>query len=138
MRWKLKNEIQCPNVRSESFFPSLVDCLTARHLWSLIQNRTGRTKETKLQNDLLTTWEGCIQVSLAAVVLSEFFLLRFCGPGYVRSHFSYLVTNLKQVFFLAKWRLYSLWVKTLNRIKDLVFFVFSLLFYKIYNLKLLS
>ena len=111
--------------RSECFFPSLVDCTTARHLWRLIQNRTGRTKETKLPHwfaDYMRRLQSCL--TIAAGVLSKLFRPSIlCDPGYVRSLFTYVEPNLKQVF-VPNWRLYNLWGKTLNEIIELVFFIF--------------
>ena len=67
--------------------------------------------------DLLTTWEGCIHLLLAAMVLSEFVLPSIlCGPRCVIS-------------FFAKWFLYSLWDKTPNGIKDMILFLFLFYYY---------
>ena len=53
----------------------------------------------------------------------------------MRSHFSYIEPNLKWVF-LQNLRLFSLWDKTLKRIKDLFFFFLLFMFYKIYSFEL--
>ena len=98
-------------------------------------------KEQRRQNypfDVLTASEGCIFVLLAEVVLSDFVQPSIlCDPGYVITILGNKESNMKQVF-LPKRRLYSLWDKTINGIKNLFFFSFSLLFHKILYLILLT
>ena len=103
MSWKLKDQVQFP---LWMFVPSQVHCITARNFWSSIQSRTERTKEKKY-----------LYVLLVTVVLSELVQpSTLWGPGYVRSHLGTIELNIK--------RLFSLWDKTLNWIKDLFLLIF--------------
>ena len=135
MRWKLKNEVQ---YSKWMYFPSLVDCITARLLWNSIQSRSGRTRETKFTR--LICWQHEKAVFMPSCLTSCCDNERFfrpsilCGPGYVKSHSRNIEPNSKQGF-LPKWHWWSHWDKTVKGIKDSFFL---LLFYKEHNLNLLS
>ena len=112
------------------FVLSMLDCKTARHLWSFIQSSTGRAKETKLPD-----WFADHMKRLLSYIFSCGDIEHFCStfnfvvplPLYVVSHLGNPEPNLKPVFFFANWRLHSPWDKILNGIKDL--FTFLIFYY---------
>ena len=113
MSLELKNEVQFPKW---IFVPLLLDCVTARHWWSFIQISTERKKKTKLPE-----WFADYKRRLHSSHTSCGGIERIC------STFDFMWSGYVISFFFAKWRLYSLWDKTPNGIKDLFLFFITIL-----------
>ena len=97
MSWQLSNEAQFPKCM---FVLSLADSVIARHLQSLIKNRTETTMETKLPDSFADYMKKLYSCLTSYGGIERIYQLSIsCGPGYMRNHLDNIELNLKQVFF---------------------------------------